>query len=65
MGKVFGWIVVIVLIIVACKAGWVNSVINYFDSSYTKAKQERVIEESDGSVTTVRYRNIFDILTGK
>ena len=65
MGKIFGWVVVIVLIIVAFKAGWVDSMIGYFDSSYSKAKQEKVIQEADGSTTTIRYRNIFDVLAGK
>ncbi len=65
MGKIAGWIILIVLIVVGYQAGWFNSIINYFSESSRQARQERVIEESDGSVTTVKYRNIFDILSGK
>ena len=65
MGKVLGWIVVIGLIYFGYQAGWFTSIINYFTDSYDKARQEQVIENPDGSVTTVKYRNIFDMLAGK
>ena len=35
------------------------------DESAAKARQEQVIEHEDGSYTTVKYRNVFDLLLGR
>ncbi len=65
MGKILGWIVVLGLLYFGYQAGWFTSIVNYFTDAYDKSRQEQVIESSDGTVTTVRYRNIFDMLSGK
>lgn len=65
MGKILGWLVVIGIIYFAYQAGWFNSIYNYFTDSANLATQEQVIETSDGTITTVRYKSIFDILLGR
>ncbi len=65
MRSVLYWIIVIALIYCAYSAGWFNSIMNYFTDSAKFSKQEKVIYEEDGSVTTVKYKNFIDILTGK
>ena len=65
MGKLFFWVIVILLIFVGYKAGVFDPVVNYFSESAKQARQEKIIQEEDGSITTVRYRNIFDLLLGK
>ena len=65
MVKVFGWLIVLAILYFGWQAGWFNSIISYFSDSARAARQERVIEEEDGSITTVRYRNVIDILTGQ
>ncbi len=62
MFKLFVWLLVFAGIYFAYQAGWFNSIISYFEES---ARQERVIEEEDGSITTIKYRNVIDLLTGK
>ena len=65
MGRIVGWLIIIGLVYYGFQAGWFTSIANYFKDSYNKARQEQVIENPDGSVTTVKYRNIFDMLAGK
>ena len=65
MFKLFVWLLVFVGIYFAYQAGWFNSIISYFEESARQARQERVIEEEDGSITTIKYRNVIDLLTGK
>ena len=65
MGKLFFWVIVILLIVGGYKAGVFDPVVNYFSESAKYARQEKIIQEEDGSITTVRYRNIFDLLLGK
>ncbi len=65
MFKILKWLIVLVCIYMAYQAGWFNTIFSYFSDSAENAKQEQVIENEDGSYTTVRYRNILDILTGK
>lgn len=65
MFKLFVWLLVFAGIYFAYQAGWFNSIINYFEESARQARQERVIEEEDGSITTIKYRNVIDLLTGK
>lgn len=65
MLKVFGWLIVLAILYFGYQAGWFTSIINYFDESSRAAREERVIEHEDGSITTVKYRNVLDILTGK
>ena len=65
MGKVVGWIVVIAAVFFAYQAGFFNSILDYFALSAAKAGQEETIQNPDGSITTVRYKNIFNILFDK
>ena len=65
MFKLFVWLLVFAGIYFAYQAGWFNSIISYFGESARQARQERVIEEEDGSITTIKYRNVIDLLTGK
>lgn len=65
MYKLFLWLVFLLALFFAYKAGWFNSIVNYFVETDRYSKQEKVIENPDGSVTSVRYRNIIDIVTGK
>lgn len=65
MLRVFGWLVVLAVIYYGFQAGWFTGIINYFSESAKAARQEQVIEHDDGSITTVKYRNVFDLLLGK
>ncbi len=65
MFKVFVWLVVFACIYFAYQAGLFNSINSYFKEYTEKAKQEQIIEHEDGSYSTVRYRNVFDLLLGK
>ena len=47
------------------QAGLFNGIISYFDESAAKARQEKIIEHEDGGYTTVKYRNVFDLLLGR
>ena len=65
MRDLIKWVVIIALLVFGYFAGWFNPIINYFQKSAEYARQEQVINESDGSVTTVRYRSFVDIITGR
>ncbi len=64
MDKIVLWIVILLGLFMAYQAGWLNGVLEYFDHAKNYG-QERVIEEEDGSIKTIRYRNIVDIMNGK
>lgn len=64
MDKIVLWIVIFIGLFMAYQAGWFNNLLDYIENAKNYG-QERVIEEDDGSLTTVRYRNIIDIVTGK
>ncbi len=61
MFKVLMWMALLIALFYAYQAGWFHNIANYFSESEKFGRQERVIEEEDGSITTVRYRNIFDM----
>ncbi len=65
MFKLIVWIIIFAGIYFAYQAGMFNSIINYFDASAAKARQEKIIEHEDGGYTTVKYRNVFDLLLGR
>ena len=65
MSGLLKWIIIIAIIGFAYSSGFFDGIIKYFQNSYEYSQQEQVINEPDGSITTVRYKNIFDILTGK
>ena len=65
MFKILMWIVLFVALFYAYQAGWFHNIANYFSESERYGRQERVIEEEDGSITTVRYRNVFDMVLGR
>ncbi len=65
MFKLIVWIIIFAGIYFAYQAGFFNGIINYFNESAIQARQEKVIEHEDGSYTTVRYRNVFDLLLGR
>lgn len=64
MDKIVLWIVILLGVFMAYQAGWLNGVLEYFGQTKNYG-QERVIEEEDGTISTIRYRNIVDIMTGK
>lgn len=61
--RVFGWLILLAAIFFGYQQGWFDFVIDYFSESSRNAREERVIEHEDGSITTVKYRNVFDVLT--
>ena len=65
MQKLVGWIIFFTIVYFGHQAGWFDYVINYFSDASRQAREERVIEHPDGSITTVKYRNIFDLLLKK
>ena len=60
--KNFGWLVLLGILYFGWQVGWFDQIISYFSESARNARAEQVIEEEDGSITTVRYRNVFDLL---
>lgn len=60
--KNFGWLVLLGVLFYGWQAGWFDAVINYFSESSMAARQEKVIEHEDGSITTVKYRNVLDVI---
>ena len=65
MLRVFGWLIVLMILYYGYQSGWFNGIINYFSESSRNARQERVIEHEDDSISTVKYRNVFDFLLSK
>ena len=65
MLRVFGWLIVLMILYYGYQSGWFTGIINYFSESSKNARQERVIEHEDGSISTVKYRNVFDFLLSK
>ena len=65
MQKLVSWIIFFVIVYFAYQAGWFNNMINYFSESSRQAREERVIEHPDGSITTVKYRNVLDMFFEK
>lgn len=63
MGKAIGWIIVIALIIYAYQAGWIAIAINSMNEFVRNSQKEQVIEHADGTVTTVKYKNIFSLFS--
>lgn len=65
MDKLVLWIIFFVGLFLAYQAGWFDAVVQYFSDTEKYSRQEKVIENEDGSYSTVRYRNVIDIMTGK
>ena len=65
MLRVFGWLIVLIILYYGYQAGWYTGIINYFSESSKNAREERVIEHEDGSISTVKYRNVLDFLFTK
>jgi diacylglycerol kinase len=59
------WLLVIGALYFAYQVGMFNSIYDYVVDSISTASKEKVIQEEDGSVTTVRYKNIFDLFSKK
>lgn len=65
MQKLISWIILAVVVYLMWQAGVFQGIVNYFVDSYNKSRQEQVIYQEDGTVTTVKYRSIFDMFMGK
>ena len=65
MKQVVGWIIFIMLLVYAYQTGWITYAIDSVQAWHNNAKQTQVYQEDDGTVTTVRYRSLGDIITGK
>ncbi len=65
MKNALGWILLILVIIIAYKAGWLESIKNYFVNSSELSGKTEVIQEPDGSTTTIRYKNVVDLILGR
>lgn len=65
MFKVFIWFIVLAGLYYAYQVGLFNNIMNYFSESSAQARQEKIIEHEDGGYTTVRYRNVIDLLMGR
>ncbi len=63
MLRIFGWLIFLAVVYYGWQAGWFSPVVNYFSEASRAAREEKVIEHEDGSITTVKYRNVFDVLT--
>ncbi len=64
MNKIIGLIVLLGGLYLGYQAHWFDEIINYVVDSYEKEKEEKVIYEPDGSITTIRHKNIIEILSG-
>ena len=62
MGKVISWIVVAICLYLLWSAGIFDIIGNYFQTSAEKANREEVTYNADGSVTTVKYKNVLNML---
>ena len=58
-------IIVCLVLFAAYKVGFFNPIFDYFKTSSEMTQQEKVIHEEDGSVTTVRYKNVVDFVMEK
>ncbi len=65
MKSLLGWIIFIAVVWFGWQAGWFQSIVNYFTHSQALSGKEQVIEEPDGSTTTVKYRNAIDLMLGR
>ena len=63
MLRIFGWLIVLAILYYGYQSGWFTGIINYFSESTRNAREERVIEYEDGSFSTVKYRNVFDMFS--
>jgi hypothetical protein len=61
MRQLIVWVIVAICLLWAWQAGVINSIIGYFQHSYEMSQQEQVIQNADGSVTTVKYGSIFNL----
>lgn len=65
MGRAFGWVVFLLILFIAYQAHWLDNIIDYISYTFNTSKQEKTIHNPDGSTTTVRYKNVFDIILNK
>ena len=65
MGRIISWILIVVCVIFAFKLGIFDWIIAYFENSANKMQEENVTHNPDGSTTTVRYKNVFNVIFDK
>ena len=65
MGKVISWILIIICVMFAYKMGIFDWIISYFENSANKMQEETVTQNADGSTTTVKYKNVFNVIFDK
>jgi hypothetical protein len=65
MGRAISWILIIICVIVAYQMGIFDWIVQYFENSANKMQQETVTQNEDGSTTTVKYKNVFNVIFDK
>lgn len=65
MGRVLTWIFVIICVVIAYQAGLFQGLFSYFENSANKMQEETVTENPDGSITKVKYKNVFNVIFDK
>ena len=65
MRKFIGWLIAAAVVYFGYRAGYFSGIINYFENISERSKEVQTIENDDGSITTVRYRSVVDLFTGK
>ena len=59
------WCLIIICVIVAYQMGIFDWIVQYFENSANKMQQETVTQNEDGSTTTVKYKNVFNVIFDK
>ena len=60
--SVINIIIICVVVFIAFQLGWIENIKNYFMKSIEMSHKEQVIKEPDGSITKIRYKNVFDLI---
>ncbi len=65
MNGFFTWVLIIICLALAYQAGLFNAIGNYFQRTSDMSRQEQVIENPDGSTTTIKYKNVLNMWTDR
>ncbi len=56
-----GWLFILGLVVVAWYFGIFDTVADYFVKSAEESREVGVVHNEDGSITTIKYKTIFDL----
>ena len=65
MEKVICWLLILGGIYYVWQAGWFNGITEYFSEANKQAREEKVIHYEEGNNSTVKYKNVFDLIFKK